>query len=441
MSSPASQNLREIPEWRRTWAAESFQLFRPQEAFKPLHIANDVDPETPSQRVSALKAVPGAKGQTILLSPFSISNKSSEPLEICRRPPDLEWLDPELDHLPDFDWGWDQGAGKLAHLDSQRESLTMWRQSLSGSQSLRQTPNQPLPVVPAGGRIEDAGMISYLTDPSISEEMVPAEVQGATRLGRPDETSHYQPLPIRLAPFQLPRGSTPQVPLLEQANGPTNKPTKRRKAPVKTVTTKQNPTEAHRDVKPMKQELSPFILRPVAYGQDEPVADVSGLVVPEIQDKTATMNEGNSDMKTTEVQDAGIESDVFGVVAVEPLGDKSIPDDDQNDRLHKHSADSAQRIEMRNLMLRDKRFGQIFDALTEVSPVCVMLGISPIWLTSRAILDIRTSVYACRRMVQRIPRYPTRLLEHPSRCLPRHIHFTQALLVSHNRVPSCVYDG
>jgi hypothetical protein len=58
--------------------------------------------------------VASAKGQTILLSPFSISNNSSEPLEIPRRPPDLDWLDPELDHLPDFDWGWDQGAGKSA---------------------------------------------------------------------------------------------------------------------------------------------------------------------------------------------------------------------------------------------------------------------------------------------------------------------------------------
>jgi hypothetical protein len=212
-------------------------------------------------------------------------------------------------------------------------------------------------------------MVSYLTDPSLIEETVQAEVQGDARLGRPDETSHYQPLPLRLAPFDLPRGSTSLAPLLGRASGPANKPTKRRKAPVRAVTAKQNPTEALRDVKPMKQELSPFSLRPVQSGQDEPVADFSGPVIPELQDKTTTVDEGNRHVGTNAMQDASIESDVFGVIPVDPLGDKSNLDNVQNDLLHKHSVESAQRLEMRSLMLRDKRFGQIFDAITEVGPV------------------------------------------------------------------------
>ena len=245
----------------------------------------------------------------------------------------------------------------------------MWRQSLSGSQSLRQTPNQPLPVVPAVGLTDEAGMVSYLTDPSLIEETAQAEVQGDARFGRTNETSHYQPLPLRLAPFDLPRGSTPLAPLPGRASGPINKPTKRRKAPAKVVTAKPNPMEDLRDVKPMRQELSPFVLRPVQFGHDGPTADVSGPVIPEIQDNTAIIAEGNPNTGMDKMQDASRESDVFGVIDGNPLDDNSIPHDVQNDHLPKSSAASAQRLEMRDLMLHDRRFGQVFDAMKEVSPL------------------------------------------------------------------------
>jgi hypothetical protein len=330
-----------------------------------LQVKDDVDPETPSQGPTA-RFLTGTKGQTILLSPFSISNNSSEPLRIPLRPPDLEWLDPELDHLPDFDWGWDQGLDKADQTDSQRESLTMWRQSLSGSQTSRQTPNQLMPTNPSAVAVDEAGMISCLTDPSLIEDTVPTELQTDTQSAGLGETNHYQPLPLRLAPFELPRGQT-VASLPESPSGPIKRPGKRRKGQPGAAAAQQKSVEVLKDVKPMKQELSPFILRRNQAAQRDHAADISEPVVPAVQGKDSSAIEGCSHMENNGLLGADAEPDVMTETAAGHFVDQTTLHDVPVDPLRIRSLESAQRQEMRSLMLCDNRFGRMYDANTEVS--------------------------------------------------------------------------
>jgi hypothetical protein len=367
-----------IPEWRRTTAAESFQLYRPEQS-----IVNRVEGteshdilETPLAHTSAQ-----ARGPMILLSPLSLLGPSPEAGPSCisrdSRPPDLEWLDPELDNLPDFEWGWDKGL-QSRQSDTQRESLTIWRQSLSGSQSQIQRSKEIRPPEGPSERMT-TGMVSYLTDPSIVDETV---TQANPTLGSGPVESHYQPLPLRLAPFEIPTVKLSGPSVLPPKEPPAKQTKSRKKA------AKQNMPETIKDVKPMKQELSPFVLRSLhqepealkmadATHVDDNFGALSALSQVDLISKPVT------DVDASRLTDAGV---------VHPQEPKELLRDSPEAMPLQDQAPSAacsdkvkpwmktHRSWARDLISRDRRFGKYVDMLPEVSPAC-----TGIWSSGRTL--------------------------------------------------------
>ena len=360
------QNTVGIPEWRRTSAAESFQLYRPKNVSTSPPQENDSHDllETPFRQISAPD-----QGPTILLSPLSLRGpvQPGGSSRLRSQPPDLEWLDPELDNLPDFEWGWDKGLDK-EQSDTQRESLTIWRQSLSGSHERRSgqatsvLATEPLPAP------STTGMISCLTDPSIVEETATQAGQESEKVENLDP--RYQRLPLRLAPFEIPVAHLPgsSVPAAKEALVPA---TKSRKKVVK-----QNPLETLKDVKPMKQELSPFILRSSRQERGVPKSDAQSQGI-----ETAALVTGISVLMPNErmAETSGCRLPDTGVVLHEE-DDGNIRDSPEAMCFQIRPALEPVRTETlkwmkhhrkwtRQLISRDRRFGQYTDMVPEVSMV------------------------------------------------------------------------
>lgn len=239
----------------------------------------------------------------------------------------------------------------------------MWRQSLSGSHDLRvgqpkpELPHEPIPD------LSTTGMVSCLTDPSIVEETV---TQADPAEGKAGLDPRYQRLPLRLAPFEIPavQPPAPAVPI------PKDPPTKAIKSRKKAG--KQNPPETSKDVKPMKQELSPFVLRSVMQEREENTSELDGqnnvsdgMALGDIASDERILDTDESRLPDTGVVHEPADGAGFRV-SPEAMRFQARS---ANDPVTSESTDwmRSHRRWARKLVSRDRRFGQCVDMIPEVS--------------------------------------------------------------------------
>jgi hypothetical protein len=377
------QNLDSLPEWSRVQVTESFQLYRPEGRGAAIssHVEVDFPPISGIPTIplrpevnSSTTTPPKQKRAIVLLSPMSFDQPQMVSASRAGVAPDHDQgnFDSGLDNLPNFVWKWDQSPRGTADQHG-KESLSSWRQSLSGSVSMNNKSKDQSVSTPVaareGGRF-DLGATTYLTDPSLDESAISKQHTEDTVTEIEGIFKSYKPLPLYLAPFRIPSPTQITSATVNAAEIPDEKG-KHTKKQLK------HPLESIRAVKPMRQELSPFILKhnatqsvPVALPTEVAITDRSGkqraddyLEGPNNGSYgQAGQNVATESRANTYPLEATVEAEAKKKRHLDPSVKRNVTKGGETIE----SAIDSQRRVMKRLNLKDERFGRIFDMIPDV---------------------------------------------------------------------------